>query len=109
MTAPSCHPTSSPPSPPVGSATRPATATSPNRTLLMTAPRYLTQPEIARIHDIFLHLTGAPPAALRDPGLLASAISRPRAAAHYEGADLVRQAALLAVGISQAQAFVDGN
>jgi death-on-curing protein len=30
-------------------------------------------------------------------------------AAWYEDADIVRQAALLAVGISQAQAFVDGN
>jgi death-on-curing protein len=27
----------------------------------------------------------------------------------YEEADLIRQAALLAVGISQAQAFLDGN
>jgi len=30
-------------------------------------------------------------------------------AEHYEGADVVRQAALLASGISQAQAFMDGN
>ncbi len=30
-------------------------------------------------------------------------------AAHYDGADLIRQATLLAVGISQAQAFLDGN
>ena len=30
-------------------------------------------------------------------------------AAQYEDADLIRQAAVLAVGISQAQAFVDGN
>ena len=29
--------------------------------------------------------------------------------AWYEGANLVRQAALLGVGISQAQAFLDGN
>jgi death-on-curing protein len=34
---------------------------------------------------------------------------RPRMAAWYEDADIIRQAALLAVGISQAQAFVDGN
>jgi len=34
---------------------------------------------------------------------------RPRMAAHYADADLIEQAALLAVGISQAQAFVDGN
>jgi death-on-curing protein len=30
-------------------------------------------------------------------------------AAHYEDANIVHQAALLAIGISQAQAFVDGN
>ena len=30
-------------------------------------------------------------------------------AAHYDGSVHVRQAALLAVGVSQAQAFVDGN
>jgi death-on-curing protein len=34
---------------------------------------------------------------------------RPRVAAHYEEADLIRQAALLGVGISQSQAFLDGN
>lgn len=34
---------------------------------------------------------------------------RPQMAAHYADADLVEQAALLAVGISQAQAFVEGN
>jgi death-on-curing protein len=30
-------------------------------------------------------------------------------AAYYEGADIVRQATVLAIGISRAQAFVDGN
>ncbi len=34
---------------------------------------------------------------------------RPQMASYYEGADFVRQATLLAIGISQAQAFVDGN
>jgi death-on-curing protein len=34
---------------------------------------------------------------------------KPQMAAYYEGADIVRQAALLGVGISQAQAFLDGN
>ncbi len=51
------------------------------------------------------------PAPLRGggEGLLESAVMRPRMAEHYEGADIIRQAALLAVGISQAQAFLDGN
>lgn len=34
---------------------------------------------------------------------------RPQMAAYHEGADIVRQAALLGAGISQAQAFLDGN
>jgi death on curing protein len=34
---------------------------------------------------------------------------RPQMLAYYEQADIIRQAAVLAVGISQAQAFVDGN
>lgn len=34
---------------------------------------------------------------------------RPRMAAQDENADLLRQTALLAVGISQARAFLDGN
>jgi len=53
--------------------------------------------------------TGFLPAPLRDEGLLESAITRPQMAAFYEQADLIRQATLMAVGISQAQAFLDGN
>lgn len=53
--------------------------------------------------------TGRGPLPLRDVGLLESALTRPQMAAYYEGADLVRQCALLAVGIAQAQAFLDGN
>lgn len=53
--------------------------------------------------------TGSSPASLRDEGLLESAMMRPRYVALYENADLIRQAVSLAVGISQAQAFMDGN
>src|SRR5688572_19765116 len=42
-------------------------------------------------------------------GLLESAVMRPQMAEPYEDADLIRQGAVLAVGISQAQAFLDGN
>ena len=52
---------------------------------------------------------GDAPKPLRDEGTLESAVMRPQMAAYYEGADIVRQAALLGVGISQAQAFLDGN
>ena len=41
--------------------------------------------------------------------LLESAMMRPHTAAHYEGADLSKQAALLMLGIAQAHPFTDGN
>ena len=53
----------------------------------------------------------ARPAPLRagGEGLLESAVMKPRMAEHYEAANLARQAAQLAVGISQNQPFLDGN
>jgi death-on-curing protein len=53
--------------------------------------------------------SGSDPAPVRTEDLLDSALQRPRAVAYYAGADLPRQAALLAVAISQAQAFLVGN
>jgi death on curing protein len=64
---------------------------------------------VVALHETVMRNMGWSPAPLRDEGALASAIMRPQMAAHYEDADIVRQAALLAVGISQAQAFIDGN
>ena len=64
---------------------------------------------VVALHETVMRNMGWSPAPLRDEGALASAVMRPQMAAHYEGADIVRQAALLAIGISQAQAFVDGN
>ena len=75
----------------------------------MREPRYPSVAEIIALHDLILSRLGANPQPLRDEGLLESALMRPRMAAWYEEADIIRQAALLAVGISQAQAFVDGN
>ena len=48
---------------------------------------------------------------LRDNGeaALESVIMRPQMAAHYEDADLAKQAALLITGIAQTHPFVDGN
>ena len=70
---------------------------------------YPTLAEVVAIHEFLMRGFGLPPNPLREEGALASAIHRPRMAGYYEGADLVRQAALLAIGISQAQAFLDGN
>ncbi len=46
---------------------------------------------------------------LRDPNGLMSALARPRNYALYEGADIARQAAVLAHGIAEGQKFCDGN
>jgi death-on-curing protein len=64
---------------------------------------------VVALHETIMRNMGWSPAPLRDEGALSSAVMRPQMAAHYEEADLVRQASLLAVGISQAQAFIDGN
>jgi death-on-curing protein len=74
-----------------------------------SATTYLTLADVLAMHDAVTERTGAAYAPLRDDGLLDSALTRPRYAAHYGGADLARQATVLGIGISQAQAFVDGN
>jgi death on curing protein len=71
--------------------------------------RYLTVMDVEALHVFIMEKTGDPPSPLRDRGLLEAAVTRPQMAAHYEEADLIQQAAILAVGISQAQAFVQGN
>lgn len=71
--------------------------------------KYLNLADTIALHNEVMERLGYQPQPLRDEGALESAIMRPRMAAHYEDASLTRQAALLAVGISQAQAFVDGN
>ena len=46
---------------------------------------------------------------VRDFSLLESALNRPKAAAHYEQAGLIEQAASLLWGIAKNHPFVDGN
>ncbi len=70
---------------------------------------YLTVAEIIEMHAQAMERMGAEPAGLRSMDLLESAAMKAQAAAWYGGADLPEQAALLAVGISQNQPFVDGN
>jgi death-on-curing protein len=74
-------------------------------------PDYLNLADVVAIHQFVMERMGSTPAPFRagGEGLLESAVMRPQMAAYYEDADVVRQAALLAVGISQAQAFLDGN
>lgn len=71
--------------------------------------QYLATLDVEALHAFIMEQFGVPPSHLRDRGLLESAVMRAQTAAHYARADLIEQAALLAVGISQAQAFVDGN
>jgi death-on-curing protein len=71
--------------------------------------RYLSVADVIALHAEVMEGMGEAPAPLRDEGLIESATLRPQMAAHYEEADLIRQAALLAVGLSQNQPFVDGN
>ena len=46
---------------------------------------------------------------LRNRTDLEGALARPRAYAHYEGADLAMQASALAHGIAESQTSIDGN
>jgi death on curing protein len=75
----------------------------------MNPTQYLSLADVIAIHESAMRRLGDEPKPLRDEGGLESAVMRPQMAAYYEGADIVRQAALLGVGISQAQAFLDGN
>lgn len=75
---------------------------------MVQAYRYLTTLDVLALHRRIMEDTGSVPA-VRDEGLLESALMRPQMLAHYEGADLVAQAAVLIAGIAQAHAFVDGN
>ena len=75
----------------------------------MSKISYLTTLDVEGLHAFIMQKTGQEPASLRDRALLESAIMRPQMVAFYGEADLVEQCALMAVGISQAGAFVDGN
>ncbi len=70
---------------------------------------YLSVADVIALHYAIMERFGRTDASLRDEGLLESAVMRSRMASYYEQADLIRQCALLAVSISQAQAFTDGN
>ncbi len=75
----------------------------------MAETRYLSVLDVEALHVFIMERTGDPPSPLRDRGLLEAAEMRPQMAAYYENADLIGQAALIAVAISQAQAYLQGN
>lgn len=72
-------------------------------------PIYLSVADVWALHDEVMQRGGHPPAPLINEGGLESALMRPQTAAYYEGADIPRQGGLLAVAVSQAQAFEEGN
>lgn len=72
-------------------------------------PNYLTLLDVVAIHERVMRTGGYHSRPLLRPELLEGALYRPQQAAYYKDADLIRQAALLAVAISEVQAFEDGN
>lgn len=72
-------------------------------------PNYLTLLDVLAIHERVMRASGYEPRPLLRPELLESALYRPQQAAYYEEADILRQAALLAIAVPEAQAFEDGN
>lgn len=73
-------------------------------------PLYL---EFADALELYAAIIGGTPAQaadqLRDQGALEGALARPRSYADYEDSDLALQAAVLAHGIAESQAFIDAN
>ena len=74
----------------------------------MNEPYWLTTEIVVAIHDEQLAVHGGA-AGLRDAGLLASALERPRNKWSYEGAGLPELAAAYAFAMARNHPFVDGN
>jgi len=73
-------------------------------------PVYLTLDDVLELYGFVIAGTATDAARqLRDRDRLEAALARPATYAHYENADLALQAAVLAHGIAESQAFVDGN
>lgn len=74
----------------------------------MKAPIWLAQEAVLAMHADSVRMFGGSDG-LRDPGLLESALARPRHLITYEKADLCRLAAAYGHGIAKNHPFVDGN
>ena len=73
-------------------------------------PIYLELDDVLELYGAIIGGTAAQAADhLRDRAGLQSALGRAAMHAHYEAADLVLQAAVLAHGIAEGQPFIDGN
>ena len=74
----------------------------------MDEPFWLTRDIIIAVHDEQLAIHGGA-SGLRDDGMLASALDRPRNKFIYEQAELPELAAAYAFGMARNHPFVDGN
>lgn len=74
----------------------------------MSEPVWIDEREALAIHDQLLSLDGGAPG-VRDEGLLASALARPRQIHAYDVRDVVDMAAAHTSGIVRNHPFVDGN
>ena len=71
---------------------------------------YLTLEDALELYAAIIDDTAEHTAALlRSRSALEGALARPASYAHYQNADLALQAAVLAHGIAESQAFLDGN
>lgn len=71
--------------------------------------RYLSYLDALLIHFELMQLMGEPRRGVFDRPLLESALARPRQAAAYENADVVRQAATLCYGLIKNHPWLGGN
>jgi death-on-curing protein len=76
----------------------------------MDEPQWIEEKSVLDIHEKQLAIHGGM-AGLRDPGMLSSALHRPRNLWAYarDSADLAALAAAYATGIARNHAFIDGN
>ena len=73
------------------------------------AVRYLTYPEAVMLHVMLMRRLGETYFGVFDRTLVESALARPRHAATFEGADLIRQAATLCFGLIKNHPWLGGN
>ncbi|MGH8059544.1 MAG: type II toxin-antitoxin system death-on-curing family toxin [Candidatus Entotheonellia bacterium] len=73
------------------------------------AVHYLTYPEAVTLHIMLMRRLEETHVGVFDRFLVESALARPRHAATYEGADLIRQAATLCFGLIKNHPWRGGN
>ena len=76
---------------------------------MVSEVQYLTADDVIEAHAFVMKALGLDPRPLRSRALLEGAISRVPTRCNYEKMTIPQMAALTALCISQAQAFVDGN